>query len=527
VSRSATASPTASHTQRSPDETLLLVRVGDAQLGVHNTAPGTALAVTFDYVDARGIVWRSVELPRNASRGRTPCTLSHGDEAAGSTSWWLDTEGLPSRASETEDVVMLPCHASPAGTRFAELVRDTKSIATLGASPTRDDVATLPFVGYTGVRGTATGLRQAASRDGRSGFWVAGIANSRYGVRYVAPGSVATTRVHGATFYSPPGASVETLRYQPATLDVRGLGVYGAQLLLTSSYVVERNRNMPAAGQWRGWTPWGGLVLVGDDATARAPPTSSQSLSVLARGFTGRRNYWTFVFESDRSLWLLEDTTSYRPATGGGGSAEAAKPVNVRTALGTAVVRWVWRDGTWQEEPAARVTIPGATACYSLAGRVEGAATGWVVYTTSRTTLYRLVTATRALTELRRAPAGSVYRGVVLPPLLPRGGAAHPGSLAAQQRAPASLSLHAAPVAGEAPPPAPPGSSAAPPAGEAPSAAPPAGEAPPAAHAPAHAAPAAGGASTPGNWLCSLWTYLFSDTFFAGPAPFICTRGGG
>ena len=91
---------------------------------------------------------------------------------------------------------MLPCHASPAGARLAALLRGSKSIATLGASTARSDVATLPFDGFTGLRGTVTGLWQAASLDGRSGFWVAGIANSRYGVRHVAPGSANATRVN-------------------------------------------------------------------------------------------------------------------------------------------------------------------------------------------------------------------------------------------------------------------------------------------------------------------------------------------
>ena len=442
----------------------MLVRVGDSQLGVHNTDPGTALPVSLDYLSARGAVVRTVALPRDASGGRVPCTLSHGDPRAGSDSWWLDTEGLPSRASRTEDVVLLPCHGSPAGAPLAALLRDNKTIATLGASATRDDVATLPFVGYTGVRGTGTGLRQAASLDGRSGFWVAGIANSRYGVRHVAPGSTRATRVHGSTFYSAANATAESLRYQPATLDVRGVALFGARLLLTSSYAVERNRDVPPTHPRRGWTPWGGLVLIGDDA-APAPPRTSAALSTLARGFSGRLNYWTFVFENAHSLWLVQDTSRYRPASqaeaqafedrtgssalanGDGayeqisGNGAMTRPVNLRTALGTTLVRWVWRDSAWQEEPAARVAIPGV-ACYSLAGRDEGGATGWVAYTTSRTTLYRIVTATRTLTEVRRAPAGTLYRGVVLPPLQPRGGPAPP-----LLPVPASLVAEGAPAA--------------------------------------------------------------------------------
>jgi hypothetical protein len=220
---------------------------------------------------------------------------------------------------------------------------------------------------------------------------------------------------------------------------------------------VERNRNMPPTGMWRGWTPWGGLVLVGDDNAAASPPTTSQASSVLARGFPGRRNYWTFVFESDKSLWLLQDMSSYRPASraeaaafegrAAGGALPAStgdqagaltRPVNLRTALGTSVVRWVWRGSTWSEEPAARVAIPDA-ACYSLAGRVEGAA-GWVAYTTSRSTLFRVVAATRTVTEVRRAPLGTLYRGVVLPPRQPPRG----GSAPQLPRVPASLTSDAA-----------------------------------------------------------------------------------
>ena len=378
-----------------------------------------------------------------------------------STSWWLETEGLPSRASETRDVVLLPCHGSPAGARFVDLVRDAKTIATVGASIARDDVVTFPFEGYTGVRGTATGLRQAASLDGRTGFWVAGIAASRYGVRYVTRGSGNATRVHGSTFYS-----AEPLRHQPATLDVRGLGLYGPRLLLSSSYLVERNRNMPTTSAWRGWTPWGGVVLVGNDAAA--PPVTAQASSVLVRGFPGRRNYWTFVFESDRSLWLLEDTARYAAASlsqaasfdahlAGARTAAgepllpsgsfATRPVHVRTTVGTVVVHWVWRVAAWVEDAPARTPI-NDEACYSLTGRVEGTA-GWVVYTTSRTTLFRVVTATRAVTVVARAPAGTLYRGVALPPFGQRSTPAQPfpASLSSADVSEAPPSASIAPVA--------------------------------------------------------------------------------
>ena len=404
--------------------------------------------MALDFLDARGAVWRTVEMPRNASGGQAPCTLSYGSISARSTSWWLETEGLPSRASVTGDVVMLPCHGSPVGAQLTELVRDSKTIAAVaaGVGGSTHRVVTLPFDGYTGVRGTATGLRQAASLDGRSGFWVAGIAASRYGIRYVAPGSTNTTRVHGSTFYSTAEGA---MRYQPGTLDVRGLALYGTRLLITSSYAVERNRNMPDTGMWRGWTPWGGLVAIGNNSEPN--PRTSQRDSRLVRGFSGRSNYWTFVFESDRSLWLVQDRAVYRPASQGeatafdarlAGSAPLAgdepaalqgastRPVNVRVSLGTAVVHWQWVSSAWVE--GASIVIP-SVACYSLAGRAE-ARVGWVVYTASRDAVFRVVTATRAVSLLHRAATGTLFRGVVLPPVAQLG-----SSTRLPARAPSSL----------------------------------------------------------------------------------------
>ena len=60
--------------------------------------------------------------------------------------------------------------------------------------------------------------------------------------------------MHGSLFYpreSPP-------RYQVATMDVRGVGVYNGRLFVTSSYLVEPNRDDEDVGGYQPWCVVGG-----------------------------------------------------------------------------------------------------------------------------------------------------------------------------------------------------------------------------------------------------------------------------
>lgn len=418
------------------------MRVGDpAGLNVDNTPSGTTLSVHFDYVDrSTGAVWLSRPLP---STGARPCTLSHAEGALGASSltYWLETEGLPS-LSNASDTVVLPCHALPAGSRFGSLISSLKTIGIL--SRDGSTTTTAPFFGFKGVRGSTTGLRQAVTVNSQE-FWLGGIANQHYGVRYLASRtSNATARVHGSYWYpqeTPP-------RYMAGTLDLRGLTLFGSQVFATSSYIAEPNRNMDVPN----FTPWGGVVRIGERGVLERNVTRGGS---LLRGFDGRRNFGSLVFEHGQSLWLLEDVGRYSRASAAAGAeadraalsdedrqaqsagAPAASSYNrvwlQRTSVGTAIVNWVWRNGAtaggngaWVEVTTTKTYLPGGTpglpgreAAYSLAGRTEALAGGvqaWIVYATTRSRLFRVHPALKKVETLRMAPTGTIFRGVALPP---------------------------------------------------------------------------------------------------------------
>ena len=438
---------------------LLVVRLGDVRFNTLTSAPGTALSVHLDLLDvATGATLRSDPAPAtdgaSAASGGGACTLSFGDVTPNSTSWWLETEGLPSLAALTADAVALPCHDSPAGAPLSALLRDNKTVAVGRANRPVD--TSVRFAGYVGLRGTATGLRQVATPDGRE-FWVAGIANSKFGVRYLepragnAPGGAVrnATRVYGATFFTYRGVA----HHQAASLDVRSIALVGSRLLLSSSHAVESNGVSVPQGTQDGFTPWGGIVQVG--RRSKGVPRESTSEAALLRGFDGRGNFWGFLHESSESLWALKDRSTYtrartqlatafnaqmepppQPLVGAGDT----RPVLLRTSVSTAVAQWEWVAYAW----VAR-RVPGAlvipAACYTLAGRLEGAAAPvWVMYTASRDAVFRVVPSQLSVVVLAVAPPGQLFRGVALPPRAP-----------AQPSAPATPAASPSPAASRSP----------------------------------------------------------------------------
>jgi hypothetical protein len=127
------------------------------------------------------------------------------------------------------------------------------------------------------------------------------------------------SHVHGAAFY----ATGPLPHYQPATLDVRGLLVVGSQLLLSSSYAAEPNRDMPHTDDvWAERTAWGGVVRVrGPDGDTGVPREAAGSRPRLVSGFSGRRNLWAFTYEHPRSLWVVLDRARYVAANASGAAA--------------------------------------------------------------------------------------------------------------------------------------------------------------------------------------------------------------
>ena len=244
-SRSPTPSVTASLNWVSSLEALVLVRLGDSTTNTYNTVPGQALPVYFDFIDRTGATWLTTPVQQTTTGGTgSPCTLSYGNITSASTNYWLETEGLPSIATTTRDRVFLPCHTSPVGSAYADITADTKTIAILKSDGSAD--TSIEFSGYSGYRGTTNGLRQAASLDGRNGFYLIGITASSFGLRYLPLSTnTSTTRIHGATWYTDPSP-----RYQPASRDVRGILLRSNQLLITSSYSAEPNLDVTAYPAW-------------------------------------------------------------------------------------------------------------------------------------------------------------------------------------------------------------------------------------------------------------------------------------
>jgi len=433
------------------DRSLVVVRVGDAAAPADDRSIGSALPVFFDYYDfaddSRQRPWMSVAVRRTSDAGGNACTLSHGGTpTATSLTWFWDTEGLPSTAGDGSGVV-LPCHTSPVGSRSDALLADAKTIAILRPNGSVD--TSIRFIGFTGMRGTATGLRTAVTTNTRE-FWLAGIASSMYGVRYLAnPRNTTTARVHGSLTRGDGS-------YQPATVDVRGLTLWSNQAYLTSAYVTEPNRNMPAVDDTNeGLTPWGGIVRLGPYGVLARNTTRD---SRLLRGMDGRRNMHGFAFTGPQELFVLEDINRYErvrmtaaaaqlaafaaPVSDEPGWPHAAssqalsisssgtdvqRPMLARASLTTAIVRWAWaaspRGGDWKEDVPRKTYI--SDACYSLLVRKEAAGgtdlaaarTTTVVYTAGRTRIYRVVPETQAVTVFASAAGGTLFRGAVIAPV--------------------------------------------------------------------------------------------------------------
>ena len=421
-----TVTPTASLVWRSASWSVVVVRVGDDATNTGNAAVGSALPVYLDYYDTRdGALWQSLPLPKSpssSSASRAACTLSYGDVSttgAGRTSWFWDTEGLPSNSDDGQ-LLVLPCHNVRVGAGSSSTSGTLSEAHSLAVLRPNGTIEVIPFAGFGGHRGSATGLRQAATLDG-SGFWLAGAASSNYGIRYLARGGAASdvpVKVHGAQTYSDAS-------FQPGTRDVRGIGIGdgGSELVVSSAALTE-----PA---------WGGLVRVRDGLTGLLPRTAARN-SQLLPGFNGGSNMWAFLFESRKSVWAVLDGSTYAAGASSDVSAFLARyggvtptsgngrPLYYRTALSSSIAHYAFADpttptavGVWKEVREERITIPDAV--YSITGRREGADTNWMVlYTASRDKLYRIIPDAKAVDVIAQPAAGQLFRGAALLPLTRR-----------------------------------------------------------------------------------------------------------
>ena len=237
------------------------------------------------------------------------------------------------------------------------------------------------------------------------------------------------------------------------SIDVRGLTLWGSQLYLTSAYITEPNKNMPAEQDiYKGLTPWGGIVRIGEYGQLTRSTTTE---ATLVRGFDGRRNMHSFVFAGNQVLYALEDVSAYNrvPRTTGGlqlpdflsdstddpgwrnalsgsmmsaAGAELRRPLLTRSRVTVAVVKWAWSNQRiqWVEDPRKvyidddiRSIVVRSETVAAQVGAAGGATrSSDIVYATGRNALYRVTPDTGRYTTLFSVPVNQLLRGVAIPP---------------------------------------------------------------------------------------------------------------
>lgn len=439
TSETATASRTPS---ASPDlllwsDTIVAVRLGDSNYPATASVVGTALPVYFDFYDTRqGIAAGNALAGDSAPYLSVPagCTLSHGSQGSSSITWFLDTEGQPATTLDGTAVI-LPCHRARPGSSLAAITYSNKTVAVLRRD--RSVETSLNVAAFQGTRGTGSGLRQAASRDARS-FYIAGVANSAYGVRYFppadAPGVPVNVRARGLVIAGSTNTFETGGWYLPGTVDVRGLVLspFGSnRLLVSSAFSTEPNRNSSAWQQ----TPWGGVSMIG--FASGAPTTSTSNVNLLP-GHSGRRNLQSFVFKTESIMWIITDNAVYTRASAtsvraqftalmgeqvsqaelalsAGETFSPLRPQMTRTNVKSTLSLWRFNPGArvWQEDSSTRVGVNDAA--YSLAGRYEG--TKFFVYFATRNLgLFRYDVEAASMRRLAAPRANTEMRGAAIPP---------------------------------------------------------------------------------------------------------------
>jgi hypothetical protein len=400
-SKASTGCPTLPPLTGLPSRVLTVVRVGDATRSAATATAGTALPVYIDILALNGTRLGTRPL---TTRGSTACgqacTLSAGKLGSTSTSWFWDTEGLPSTSVDGRFVV-LPCHTSPVGAPASLMLEDDKTIAILSRATMAVDTS-MRFTANTGQRGTGTSWRQAATIDGTS-FWTIGVAQFWSGVRYLP--TRATKRslhLHGQTWYQDtvaPGWA------QIGTRDIRGMAIANGNLYVSSAFVTEPSAN----GARDPYRPWGGVVQL----MSGVPTTEfGADFAKLLPGFNGRRNWQSFTFVGATNLWALEDMSTYRSFT----SPSPATVIQARTALSTVLTHFKYDavKKTWTEVAAHRVSL-GASALYSLATSVSGTTT--TLFATDRTRVVSVTVAAGGVpvvNTIAAPPTGGHFRGVAV-----------------------------------------------------------------------------------------------------------------
>ena len=333
---------------------LIVVRLGDAS---HNAVTATAGAAQPVYLDEYAPGPTSATLVQSIALSTSLCTLGNG--AAGTYNDWAK-EGFPS-ISGNGLLVSFGCYRVALGTVIGTASSVLKTLAYVNVAGNVDTSTSSqkPYFSSTTSTSGKIALHAVATQDGTT-FWLG-----------MGPGYTCGP-CYGSYNYVPYGGS--TANYvahaagQPGYNDGRFVGVFNGQLYGTDS---------------SSDSGWNGLFTIGSGL-----PTTAVNSASLSGTVTG--SPWGFVFENTTSVWIADDGT--------------LATFNVRQWMATGSAWTVRRSFSWT-----------TTAVYSIAGRYE-AGSGFVLYGTTPTTLYRYVVSTSTSTALATSASTNVFRGVAIAP---------------------------------------------------------------------------------------------------------------
>jgi hypothetical protein len=407
---------------------LVLVRVGNAAWPANST-PGTTLPVFADSY-ARPDFTSNFSLSYTLSAptvagtpGQSLCTLPAGTSTpAGGDVRYHDIEGTPAAyfTPLLAQVGAWPCYALPPGASVLTGTGPTvaATIAQLASSGRLDTGLSLRLDDAApGI--FTTGLRSSLSTDVGASFAVVGITGPSVG-RW----PIWKRAYLNATAYSGPMYGSQSAAAAVPALDLRGF-VLSSLDRVTYAYGMGSARNSSAAaatvasatgwvGVWRVDISTTNAVCANASAAywAGRPVLTSGCVSLLP-GFNGTvfhnddgasstvRVAWALTFDTSGSLWVSVENAD--PVTGGRG-----------------VLYNYNYDGSMYGFNTDKSRVLSATepllSVVSREDRPPGGNRIMWIYVASRSTAYRYDSTNKLAYTLAVAPAGSVFRGVLLQP---------------------------------------------------------------------------------------------------------------
>ena len=342
---------------------VMVVRLGDVTSSAATADQGIAQPVYFDEyaVDPYSswmpyIMRTSTALP---STGATPCTLASGISTTGPFYWW-DTEGFPTLSADGA-AVTTPCYRIAKGSAITDSSTSVKVVSVLDYAGNVDTTSNTMTFPYGGSAGELVAFHNAAAAVGGSSVVSAyvGLAPGWQGFAY-------------GGIYKLTGSSLTPIDLANVGLnDARCLVVYGGVLYGTDSTLDAGYSDVFS---------WGLLPTTAATPAVLPGLTSSSAVSLF-----------TLAFESATSLWVAD---VYSIATHNVNHYEL----------------FFW--GAWYF--VGTVSFDTVNPIYSIAGRLEAGA--FVLYAATKVTLYRYVYSSDSTSVVATAGAGTLFRGVVMPP---------------------------------------------------------------------------------------------------------------